>query len=68
MLDIKNNIVTPIIENLPEHEEIMAVKVNKNGTFTYKKHVYESEHYDHNESHIEERTIPIPNIRQGKSL
>lgn len=60
VLNIKDNIVTPVIDDLLDNEEIMTVIVHKNNTFTYKKHVYDSEHYDDKESHIEEVTIPIP--------
>ncbi|WP_185907812.1 DUF4652 domain-containing protein [Psychrobacillus soli] len=59
-LNIKDNSVTPVIEDLLENEEIMAVKVNKNDTFTYKKHVYDSDNYDYSESHVEEISIPLP--------
>ncbi|MFJ7972455.1 DUF4652 domain-containing protein [Psychrobacillus sp. NPDC096389] len=59
-LNIKNNTVTPIIEDLLENEEIMAAKVNNDGTFTYKKHVYDSDNYEEKESHIEEIRIPLP--------
>ncbi|WP_177184398.1 DUF4652 domain-containing protein [Psychrobacillus sp. OK032] len=62
-LNIKENALTPVIEGLPENEEIMSVKVNKNGTFTYKKHIYDSDNYDYSESHIEERRMPIPLTR-----
>jgi hypothetical protein len=59
-LTIKDNIVTPVIEDLSEREEIMSLKVNEDGTFTYQKHVYENDNYSYNESHIEEGTLPIP--------
>lgn len=62
-LNIKNNSVTPVIENLLENEEIMAVKVNNDATLTYKKLVYDSDNYDYSESHIEERRIPLPNSK-----
>jgi len=65
-LNTKNNAVTPVIENLSENEEIMSVKVNKDGTFTYKKHIYDSDNYDYSESHIEEKRSPIPLARSSR--
>jgi len=59
-LSIKDNIVTPVIENLGAREEIMSVKVNRDGTFTYEKHVYDTDQMEYNESHIEEGTLSIP--------
>ncbi|WP_075618594.1 DUF4652 domain-containing protein [Paenisporosarcina indica] len=60
MLNIKDNIVTPVIEDLNLREEIMSIKANEDGTFSYKKHVYDNDNYNYNESHIEEGTLPIP--------
>ncbi|MFJ7825829.1 DUF4652 domain-containing protein [Psychrobacillus sp. NPDC096623] len=59
-LNIKDNIVTPIITDLTPREEIMSVKVNQDGTFTYEKHVYDTDNMDPSESHVEEGKLPIP--------
>lgn len=59
-LNIKENIVTPVIENLTAREEIMSIKVNEDGTFTYQKHVYDNDNYNYDETHIEEGKLPIP--------
>ena len=59
-LNIKENIVTPIITDLTNKEEIASVMVNNDGTFTYKKHVYDTDNFEQSESHIEEETLPIP--------
>ncbi|MGB3259494.1 DUF4652 domain-containing protein [Paenisporosarcina sp.] len=62
-LNIKDNVVTPVIEDLDVREEIMSVKVNGDGTFTYEKHVYDTDQMEYNDSHIEEGTLPIPPAR-----
>jgi len=59
-LNLKDNIVTPIIDDLTEREEIMSLTVNEDGTFTYQKHVYNNDDYNYDETHIEEETLPIP--------
>jgi len=59
-LNIKDNVVMPVIENLGAREEIMSVKVNKDGTFTYEKHVYDTDQMEYDESHVEVGTLPIP--------
>lgn len=59
-LNLKDNSVTPIIEDLTAREEIMSLKVNEDGTFTYQKHVYDNDDYNYDETHIEEGTLPIP--------
>ncbi|MFJ5769785.1 DUF4652 domain-containing protein [Psychrobacillus sp. NPDC093180] len=63
-LNTKDNKLTPIIENLKENEEIISVKVNKNGTFNYKKHVYDSDNYEESESHIEDKRLPLPKLKK----
>lgn len=63
MLNIKDNIVSPIITDLPPKEEIMTVKVNQDGTFTYEKHVYDTDAMEQSESHVEEGTLPIPEFK-----
>ncbi|WP_277584592.1 DUF4652 domain-containing protein [Psychrobacillus antarcticus] len=63
MLDIKDNIVTPVITDLSLREEIMSVKVNRDGTFTYKKHVYDTDIMEQSESHVEEGILPIPGLK-----
>jgi hypothetical protein len=57
-LNIKDN-VTPVIEDLGVREEIMSVKVNGDGTFTYEKHVYDTDQMEYNDSHVEEGKLPI---------
>ncbi|MCZ8535959.1 DUF4652 domain-containing protein [Paenisporosarcina quisquiliarum] len=59
-LNISDNVVTPVIEDLGVREEIMSVKVNNDGTFTYEKHVYDTDQMEYNDSHVEEGTMPIP--------
>lgn len=59
-LNLKDNVVTPVIEELTLREEIMSLKVNADGTFTYQKHVYNNDDYNYDETHIEEGTLPIP--------
>ncbi|WP_391203119.1 DUF4652 domain-containing protein [Psychrobacillus sp. L4] len=59
-LNINDNTVTPIITNLTKKEGIASVVVNDDGTFTYKKHVYDTDNMEQSESHIEEGTLPIP--------
>jgi len=59
-LNVKDNVVTPVIEDLTEKEEITSIKVNKDGTFTYQKHVYETDNFSYEESHVEEGTMTIP--------
>lgn len=61
-LNIKDNIVTPIITDLTLKEEVMSVKVNQDGTFTYKKHVYDTDNMYQSESHVEEGTLPISEL------
>lgn len=62
-LNIKDNIVTPVITDLTLKEEIMSVKVNPDGTFTYEKHVYDTDIMEPSESHVEEGILPIPKIK-----
>lgn len=62
-LNIKDNIVTPVITDLTLKEEIMSVKVNQDGTFTYEKHVYDTDIMEPSESHVEEGILPIPKIK-----
>jgi len=59
-LNVKDNVVTPVIEDLTEKEEITSIKVNKDGTFTYQKHVYETDDFSSHESHAEEGTMKVP--------
>lgn len=59
-LNLKDNRVTPVIEDLSVREEIMSLKVNADGTFTYQKHVYDTDDMNYDETHIEEGTLPIP--------
>ncbi|WP_313893664.1 DUF4652 domain-containing protein [Psychrobacillus sp.] len=61
-LNIKDNTVTPIITNLTPKEEISSVTVNGDGTFTYKKHVYDTDNMEQSESHMEEGALPIPPV------
>lgn len=67
-LNIKENIVTPVITDLSLKEEIMSVKVNPDGTFTYEKHVYDTDVMDQSESHVEEGTLPIPAKDKNKGV
>ncbi len=60
VLDIEKNKLQPVITELTPKEEVMAVKVNGDGTFTYKLNVYDSDEYSSLESHIEEGTLPLP--------
>lgn len=62
-LNINDNIVTPVITDLTSKEEIMSVRVNQDGTFTYEKHVYDTDNMEQSESHVEEGTYPIPKIK-----
>ena len=62
-LNIQDNIITPVIEILAAREEIKSVKVNKDGTFTYQKNVYDNDNFDYNESHVVEGTLPIPPVK-----
>lgn len=59
-LNLKDNSVTPVIEDLTAREEIMSLTVNDDGTFTYQKHVYDNDDYNYDETHIEEGILPIP--------
>lgn len=59
-LNIRDNIVTPVITDLTLREEIMSVKVNQDGTFTYEKHVYDTDIMEPSDSHIEQGVLPIP--------
>lgn len=59
-LNVKDNVVTPVIEDLTEKEEITSIKVNNDGTFTYQKHVYDTDNFSSHESHVEEGTMTIP--------
>lgn len=54
-LNITNHSIKPVFDNLTEKEEIMSVKSNGDGTFTYKKHVYEDDNYS--VGHVEEGII-----------
>lgn len=63
VLNIKDNIVTPVITDLTLKEEIMSVKVNQDGTFTYEKHVYDTDNMEQSESHVEEGILPIPELK-----
>lgn len=58
-LNITNNSIKPVFENLTEKEEIMSVESNGDGTFTYKKHVYEDDNYS--VGHVEEGIITPTN-------
>lgn len=60
VLDIEKNEVIPIITELTSKEEVMSVKVNADGTFTYQLHVYDTDAMEGSESHIEEKTLPLP--------
>jgi len=59
-LNVNDNVVKPVIEDLTIKEEITSVKVNKDGTFTYQKHVYDTDNFSSHESHVEEETMTIP--------
>lgn len=59
-MNIKDNVVTPVIEDLGVREEIMSVKVNGDGTFTFEKHVYDTDQMKYNDSHVDEGKLPIP--------
>ncbi|SDN65268.1 Leucine Rich repeat-containing protein [Psychrobacillus sp. OK028] len=67
-LNIKDNIVTPVITDLTPREEIMSVKVNQDGTFTYEKHVYDTDSMEQSESHVEEGVLPIPVKEKNKKV
>lgn len=67
-LNIKDNILTPVITDLTPREEIMSVKVNQDGTFTYEKHVYDTDMMDPSESHVEEGVLPIPDKVKKKKV
>lgn len=56
-VNLDKNTVIPVIANLKDTEEIMSIKKNENGTFTYEKHIYDDENY--NEGHIEKGTLPV---------
>ena len=60
VLDIEKNEVKPIITDLTNKEEVMSVQVNNDGTYTYQLHVYDTDAMDGSESHIEEKTLPLP--------
>lgn len=60
VLDIEKNEVKPIITDLTNREEVMSVKVNDDNTFTYQLHVYDTDAMEGSESHIEEKTLPLP--------
>jgi hypothetical protein len=55
-LNLTNDKVTAVITNLKDNEEIVSVKQNKDGTFTYQKHIYDDENF--NEGHFEIGTLP----------
>lgn len=57
-MNIKDNTVIPVFEDLTEKEEIMTIKANDNGTFTYQKHIYLDDNLT--EGRIEEGTLPFP--------
>ncbi|WP_053589358.1 DUF4652 domain-containing protein [Bacillus sp. FJAT-22090] len=57
-MNIKEYTTVPVLEDLKENEEIMDIKGNGEGKFTYRKHVYDDEYYS--EGHIEEETITVP--------
>lgn len=56
-LNLTDNSVKPAIDNLKEHEEIVSIKQNTLGTFTYKKHIYDDDNVS--VGHFEEGTLPI---------
>ncbi|WP_322555609.1 DUF4652 domain-containing protein [Sporosarcina beigongshangi] len=60
-MNIKDNTIIPVFEDLTEKEEIMTIKANDNGTFTYQKHVYHDDNYS--EGHIEEGILPFPSAK-----
>lgn len=62
-LNLRDNMVTPVITDLTLREEIMSVKVNRDGTFTYEKHVYDTDIMEPSDSHIEEGVLPIPGLK-----
>lgn len=62
VLDIEKNEVIPIITDLTSREEVMSVKVNDDGTFTYQLHVYDTDAIARAESHVEEKKLPLPKL------
>lgn len=57
-MNLEDNTVIPVFEDLAVNEEIMSIKANDDGTFTYEKHVYVDESYS--EGYVEEGTLPFP--------
>ncbi|MFJ7936496.1 DUF4652 domain-containing protein [Sporosarcina sp. NPDC096371] len=57
-MNIKENTTIPVFEDLKQNEEIMSIKANGDGSFTYQKHVYDDEIFA--VGHIEEGTISVP--------
>ncbi|MFY3790442.1 DUF4652 domain-containing protein [Ureibacillus sp. MALMAid1270] len=58
ILNVKDHSITPVFENIFENngkEEIMSIEANGDGTFTYKKHIYDDAEF--NVGHIEEGSI-----------
>ncbi|MER2070422.1 MAG: DUF4652 domain-containing protein [Psychrobacillus sp.] len=60
VLDIGKNEVKSIITDLTNKEEVMSIKVNNDDTFTYQLHVYDTDAMEGSESHVEEKTLPLP--------
>lgn len=52
ILNVEDHSITPVFEDSTNKEEIMTIGANGDGTFTYKKHIYEDEEF--NVGHIEE--------------
>ncbi|MCM3709611.1 DUF4652 domain-containing protein [Sporosarcina luteola] len=57
-MNVEDNTVIPVFEDLTDKEEIMSIKANDDGTFTYEKHVYIDDVFS--EGYVEEGTIPFP--------
>ncbi|CAM5202359.1 hypothetical protein UACE39S_06914 [Ureibacillus acetophenoni] len=58
ILNVEDHSITPVFENIFENngkEEIMSIEANGDGTFTYKKHIYDDAEF--NVGHIEEGSI-----------
>jgi hypothetical protein len=60
-MNIKDDTIILVFEDLTSKEEIMSIKANDNGTFTYQKHIYHDDNLT--EGHIEEGTLPFPPIK-----
>lgn len=61
ILNVEDHSITPVFENIFENdgrEEFMSIEANGDGTFTYKKHIYDDAEF--NVGHVEEGTLSPP--------